>query len=86
MINQVRLRAFCSSSKYMFGYQVPKSLKQAKEFDVLVGNHEWENFKNLKHEQLQDYKTLIDQDKFSESNIPKGYKKISVWLFTLKTN
>ena len=39
MINQVRLQQFRSSPKYMFGYQVPKTLKQAKEFDALAGNH-----------------------------------------------
>ena len=62
----------------MFGYQVPKNLKQAKEFGALVGNHKWEKSNELEHKQLCDYELFIDQGKFSESKIPKGYKKISV--------
>ena len=77
MINQVRLRQFWSSSKYMFEYQVPKNLKQAKKFDALAGNHTLVKSNELEHEQLRDYETFIDQRKFSESKIPKGYKKIS---------
>ena len=55
----------------MIGYQVPKSLKQAKEFDRLAENHKWEKSNELKHEQLQDYKTFIDQGKFNKSRTPK---------------
>ena len=78
MIKQVRLRQFHSSPKYMYEYQALKSLEQAKEFDRLAGNHKWEKSNELEHEQLREYKTFIDQGKFSESKIQKGYKKISV--------
>ena len=64
MINQVRLRQFRSSPKYMFGYQIPKSLKQSKEFDRLAGNHKWEKSNKLEHEQLRKYETFIDKKKF----------------------
>ena len=86
MINQVRLRQFRSSPKYMFGYQVPKTLKQAKKFDALAGNHKWEDSNELEHEQLRDYETFIDQGIFNESKIPRGYKKISVHaIFSVNT-
>ena len=57
MINQVCLRVFHSSPKYMFGCQLPKSLKQAKEFDTLAGNDKWDDSNDLEHEQLQTIKS-----------------------------
>ena len=51
----------------MLGYQIPMSLKQAKEFDRLAGNHEWEESNKIEHQQLREYETFIDKGKFSES-------------------
>ena len=69
----------------MFGYQIPQSLKQAREFDRLAGNHKWEKSDELEHEHLREYETFIDKGKFSETKIPKGYKKISVHsIFSVK--
>ena len=61
MINQAKRKSYAESDKYMFGFQVPKTPKQAYEFDRINGNTKWADAMKLEAEQLIDYKTFIDK-------------------------
>ena len=69
----------------MFGYRIPTTVKQAKEFDKFAGNTRWMDSNKLEHDQLQEYNTFIDKGVFSKTKIPRGYKEISVHaIFSVK--
>ena len=55
----------------MFGYRIPTTVKQAKEFDKFAGNTRWMDSNKLEHNQLQEYNTFIDKGVFSKAKIPR---------------
>jgi hypothetical protein len=69
LVKQAKLRSFCVSPKYKYGFAIPRNYKEALEFDEL---------NVMEHEQLSEYKVFINKGKFHEGNIPEGYCKIKV--------
>ena len=61
-------------TKYKFGIQVPKGIKNAINLDMKNGNSLWQEAIKTELKQLKDYQTFIVLD--SGENIPKGYQKI----------
>ena len=41
LINQAKLRSYCTTYRYKFGYKVPKDYNKAKEFDRINKNKFW---------------------------------------------
>ena len=80
LVNQAKLRSFRTSTKYMYGYQVPKDYEEAMLLDKQNGNTRWADCTNLEMQQLQDYQVFIDKGMFSDTSIPMGFKKIRVHL------
>ena len=73
LIRQAKLRSFCTSPQYKYGYELPKNHAHALELDRLAGNTKWADANELEHQPLLEYKVLIDKGMFKESNILKGY-------------
>ena len=80
MVNQAKLRSYNSAPKYMFGYLVPKTYKQALELDAQNGNTKWQDCTILEMNQLSDYSTFRDLGHKDSTRIPAGHKKIKVHL------
>ena len=72
MTNQATLRLYCLTSKYKFGYIVPRDYNHAKKLDNSNDNQEWEKSMQLELKQIDEYYTFIDLGKGAEP--PKGYK------------
>jgi hypothetical protein len=78
LAKQAKLRSFCVSLKYKYGFAIPRNYKEALEFDERNGNTKWQDATVMEHEQLSEYKVFINKEKFHEGNIPEGYCKIKV--------
>ena len=76
LVQQAKLRSFCVSPKYKFGYRVPRTFKEGLQLDIEAGNHLWEEAANLEMDQLREYKVFIDKGKFKIANIPRGFKPL----------
>jgi hypothetical protein len=61
-------------TKYKFGIQVPKGIKNAIDLDKSNRNSLWQDATKTELKQLTDYQTLIVLN--SGEDIPKGYQKI----------
>ena len=78
LVKQARLRSFCTSPKYKFGYEVPRDIQHALELDQAAGNNRWAEANKKEQDQLREYDAFIDKGKFRLSKIPRGYKQIRV--------
>jgi hypothetical protein len=76
MINQAQLKSFRHSIRYKYGYQVPRTPKEAVEIDAKNGNTAWQDAMALELAQLDEYNTFKDVG--SGDLKPEGYKKIKV--------
>ncbi|CAJ1938442.1 unnamed protein product [Cylindrotheca closterium] len=74
MINQAKLRSFCTAPKYMYGYKIPKDYNDGLRLDKLHGNTKWADATKVEMDQLAEYKVFIDLGKGTP--IPKGFQKI----------
>lgn len=41
MVNQAKLRSFCTAPKYKYGYEVPRGYKHALSLDKSIGTTNW---------------------------------------------
>ena len=73
-LHQAKLKSQRRSVKYMYGYQVPRDVREALELDKQNGNTKWRDSINLEIQQLMDYKTFVDKGK-GRVNLP-GYQFI----------
>ena len=78
MINQVKLRSYRHSPKYMFGFEVIRNYDHELELDKKNGNTRWQDYTKVEMDQLNEYSTLEDHGK--NAQIPTGYKKIRTHL------
>jgi hypothetical protein len=77
-VKQAKLRSFCVSPKYKYGYSIPRNYKEAIEFDKQNGNTKWQDANVLEHGQLTEYEVFLNEGEFHEGKIPEGYCKIKV--------
>jgi hypothetical protein len=76
LINQAKLRSYCHSTKYMYGYRIPRDYAEAVAFDLGNGNTLWQDATKLKIVQMDDYRVFKDMGVFNKTGIPTGFKKI----------
>ena len=60
-----------ATTRYQFGVRVPKSVKEAIEFDKQEGNNLWRDAMKEEMDKIEEYKVFIES-----KNIPSGYIKI----------
>ena len=83
LVKQARLKSIRHAPIYQFGFQVPRSVKEAIELDKQNGNTKWQDAMALELAQLQEYSTFRDLGKGSKP--PPGYKRIHVhFVFACK--
>ena len=80
LVRQAKLRSYRTSTKYMYGFKVPKTYQEAVAFDIENGNTKWQDAVKLEMTQLDDYDTFIDHGVFQEVGIPEGFQLIKVHL------
>ncbi len=80
MVNQAKLRSFCRSPKYKYGFEVPIDFAHAKRLDEKNGNTRWQDATTLELTQIDDYQTFQDLGHKDTASPPSGYKKIRVHL------
>ena len=73
MVRQAKLRSHKTSPKYMFGFQVPRNYAEALILDERNGKTRWQDYTELKLQQLQEYDTFRDLGE--SGKIPQGYKR-----------
>jgi hypothetical protein len=79
MENQAKLRSKRSAPIYKYGFQVPRTVKEALEIDKPQNNTRWkESIMALEISQLQEYETFHDLGKGALT--PAGYKHIQVHM------
>ena len=87
MIKQAKLRSYNTSPKYMYGFEVPRDYKHAKQLDERNKNNRWQEAVDLELFQIDEYKTFEDLGHKDKVAAPEGYKKIRVHLiFTVKAS
>jgi Reverse transcriptase (RNA-dependent DNA polymerase) len=80
MVNQARLRSYNTATQYKYGFEVPRTYKQALCLDKRNGNTLWADAAELELTQIDDYDTFIDKGHHTKVKPPDGYKKIRVHL------
>ena len=60
MIHQAKLRSFRTAKTYMYGYEVPRTHKEAMALDEKFKCTKWTDSKALEVEQLLAYETFLD--------------------------
>ena len=60
----------------MYGFKIPRSYKEALEFDKENGNNLWEEATILELNQFDEYNTFIDKGTFNKNTITQGFKLI----------
>ena len=78
MIHQAKLRSFRTAKTYMYGYEVPRTHKEAMALDEKFKCTRWTDSETLEVEQLLAYETFLNRGK--GSLVPEGYKKIRVHM------
>jgi hypothetical protein len=78
MVNQAKLRSYCTVPKYQYGFEVPKDYQHAVRLDEKARNTKWQDSTKLEMAQLDDYDTFKDYGHSVKP--PDGYKKIRVHL------
>ncbi len=62
MVKQAHLKSIRYATHYKYGYQVPRTVKEAFELDKKNGNTFWEDATTLELLQIHEYNTFIDMD------------------------
>ena len=87
MIKQAKLHSLKYSTRYKYGFEVPKNYKDAERLDRKNGNHDWMDANKLEHEQLRKYDVFTDKGRFAGCRIPRGYQLIRVHtIFDVKVD
>ena len=83
MANQTKLASFRGAPVYHFGFRIPRSPKEALQFDSDNNNTFWSDAMSLEMFQLQEFMTFTDLGRGAPA--PNGYKKIRVhFVFAVK--
>ena len=83
MINQAKRNLYSETQKFMFGYQVSWTPKEALELNKKNGNTEWKDAIKLKTNQLFKYRTFVHYRKAGDPS--KRNLKIRLhWVFGVK--
>ena len=78
MVKQAKLRSYKHSTKYMFGFEVPKDYKHALQLDRKNENNRWSEATTIEMLAQKEYETFRDLGR--NTKLPDGYKKIRVHL------
>jgi hypothetical protein len=76
--NQVKLRSFRTTPRYMYGIEIPRDFEHAVQLDLQNGNTLWQECTELEMQQLHQYRTFKDIG--TGTLPPEGYKRIKVHL------
>jgi hypothetical protein len=79
-LKQAHLRQVRRSAVYKFGYQVPRTYREALEIDAKNGNTKWQDAVKLELTQIDEYNTFTDIGHKDQAKIPRGYQKLRVHL------
>jgi len=83
MVKQAHLKSLRHAICYKYGYQIPRTVKEAFELDKKNGNTFWEDAITLELLQIHEYNTFLDMGMGDCK--PAGYKKIQVhFVFDVK--
>ena len=75
------------SSKYKYGFEVPRNYAVAERLNIKNDNHYWMNANKLEHVQLKEYDVFTDKGRFAGCRIPRGYQLIRVHtIFDVKVD
>jgi hypothetical protein len=77
---QAKMKSYCQSLKYKFGYRIPKEYEEALELDELNQNTKWEDATVTEMCQLKEYECFIDAGIYGQDKPPDGHKKIRAHL------
>ena len=80
LVQQAKLRSFCTTSKYKFGYEITRDYKHEMELDAAAGKHRLQEVTQLEMDQVRDYDIFIDKGEFNVSKIPRGFQRLQVML------
>ena len=80
MINQAKLNSHRTSTKYMFGYEMPHNYARAMELDKLAGNTKWATAICLELAFLLEYDTFLDKGMPGEAKLEAAFKRIRVHM------
>jgi hypothetical protein len=78
LANQAKLHSFRTTTRYKYGYEIPKTYEHATRLDAQAGNTQWQDATKLEMAQLHEYNTFKDCGHRGEP--PKGFKKICTHL------
>ena len=85
LLKQAKLQSFRVSSRYKYGFEVPKSYNNAKWLDKKNGNTRYIDSNKLEHKQLEEYDVFIDKGKFKGCKITRDFRLIRVHtIFDIK--
>ena len=87
LVKQAKLHSLKYSTRYKYGFEIPKNYKDAECLDRKNGNDDWKDANKLEPEQLIEYDVLIDKGKFAGCRIPRVYQLIRVHtIFDVKVD
>jgi hypothetical protein len=65
LVKQAKMKSYCQSLKYKFGYRIPKDYEEALKLDELNQNTKWENATITEMSQLKEYECFINAGIYS---------------------
>jgi hypothetical protein len=80
LVKQAKMKSYRQSTKYNFGYRIPKDYKEALKLDELNQNTKWEDATITKMSQLKVYECFINAGIYGRDKPPDGHKKIRAHL------
>ncbi len=78
MLNQSKLKAFRTRTRYKYGYIVPNDHDHAMRLDRQNGNTKWKDSEKIEIDSLDEYSVFGDRGKNGDP--PEGYRKITAHL------
>jgi hypothetical protein len=75
-LKQAKMKSYRQSTKYKFGYRIPKDYKEALKLDEINQNTKLEDATITEMSQLKEYECFIDAGIYSRDKPPDGHKKI----------
>jgi hypothetical protein len=80
MANQAKIKSCNSTSRYKYGYEIPRNFDHVMMLDAKNKNTRWKEAIDLEFSQINEYDTVLDNMHHSKSVTPNGYKKIRIHL------
>jgi hypothetical protein len=74
MVNQSKLRSYNTAARYKYGFEVPRTYKQALLVYKRNGNTLWGDATVREITQIDDYTTFINKGHHPKVKAPIGYK------------